>query len=354
MNSHAHKRLKHSINFVVPDDLVWPELRGHDFVGLSEQKLSEYSVGSMNGWLLRTCYHLRSVGEWPTISATSVSNAINFFSPREFGRRNRNPMHFIAIPRADTHRPMLADFFFEQNPAFALSDKQTFLPYWPQADIIPRPQSRGARIEKISFKGRIHNIDAEYRSESFKAALSSRGVSLDIDGFNGLKGEHSWGDYQETDLVLAVRNLTVRDAAHKPASKLINAWFGAAPALLGPEPAFKAIRKSDLDYIEVTSPKSALSAIDRLMSSPELFMAMVENGLRRCEEYSVSRTIELWIDALNGPIGGAFAAWSRRSAAVKSAAFLAMLPCEKISKRYYQYYIRNGKRLIPGEPAKEY
>lgn len=354
MTSNTPRRLKHPVNFVVPDDLVWPELRGHDFVEVPDPKLSEYSVGSMNGWLLRTCYHLRSVGEWPTISATSVPETINFFSPSEFGRRHRNPLHFVAIPRADKHRPMLADFFFEQNPAFAQNATRTFLPYWPQAGIIPRPKSRGARIETISFKGRIHNIDAAYRSEAFREALSRRGIALEIDGFNGLKGEHTWGDYQETDLVLAVRNMTLRDAAHKPASKLINAWFGAAPALLGPEPAFRAIRTSDLDYIEITSPEAALDAIDRLLAAPEQYLAMIQNGLRRSEEYSVARTTELWIDTLNGPIGETFVAWARRPAAIKHVMFLAMVPCERISKRYYHYYTRNGQRLIPDQPAKEF
>jgi hypothetical protein len=47
-----------------------------------------------------------------------------------------------------------------------------------------------------------------------------------------------WHDYSTDDLVLAVRDLTEKDALVKPASKLVNAWIAGVPALLGPEPAF--------------------------------------------------------------------------------------------------------------------
>ena len=67
----------------------------------------------------------------------------------------------------------------------------------------------------------------------------------------------------------------------KPASKLVNAWAAGVPAMLGPEPAYRELRSSPLDFLETPAAEAVLDAIDRLRGEPGLYAAMAENGLRR-------------------------------------------------------------------------
>src|SRR5436309_1927650 len=80
-------------------------------------------------------------------------------------------------------------------------------------------------------------------------------------------------------LVLAVR--PEGRSTNKPASKLVNAWLAGVPALLGPEIAYRELRRSELDYCEVSSLAEAQAAVDRLLGDPGLYNAMVENGRAR-------------------------------------------------------------------------
>jgi len=57
-----------------------------------------------------------------------------------------------------------------------------------------------------------------------------------------------WPDFREADLILAVRPGDRRRATNKPASKLVNAWLAGVPALLGPEVAYRELRRSELEW----------------------------------------------------------------------------------------------------------
>ena len=65
-----------------------------------------------------------------------------------------------------------------------------------------------------------------------------------------------------------MRDLTESDYFAKPASKLVNAWHAGVPALLGPEPAYQALRMQ-FDYIEIRSPEDAIREVIRLKENPE-------------------------------------------------------------------------------------
>ena len=120
-------------------------------------------------------------------------------------------------------------------------------------------------------------------------------------------------DYRECDAVLAVRDLTESDYNAKPASKLINAWHAGVPALLGPEPAFQALRRSELDYLEVRSPQAVLRAIIELRENPDRHHQMVLNGLARAQEFTVSRIASQWRDVLAGPVTDGFSSFGGRN-----------------------------------------
>jgi hypothetical protein len=123
------------------------------------------------------------------------------------------------------------------------------------------------------------------------------------------KDATSWHDYSRCDAVIAARDLTEYDAGLKPASKLTNAWRAGVPALLGPEPAFCALRRGELDYLEVRSAADALEAVRRLKQEPGLHQAMAANGLRRGAEHNADAVAARWQEVLGGPIAEDYRRW---------------------------------------------
>jgi hypothetical protein len=272
---------------------------------------------------------------------------INVVSPRNFGRRQRFLDHFILVPQADSHRSMLANFTCLQCSAAPQGKNVSYVPHWPQVGIRPRMHEKRNGITRLGYRGLLLNLDAAFRSDEFLAALKERGIEFDFDKVSGDQtSTHDWGNYADVDAVLAVRNLTVRSSFNKPASKLINAWFGEVPALLGPEPAFRDLRRSELDYIEVKAPAEVLHAIDRLRQTPHLYERMVENGRARREEFSVESIRHRWIEVLENEARPAFEKWQRRPRFLKAVDWMYMCMAEPVSKKRYKRAIRQGPRIL--------
>ena len=143
-----------------------------------------------------------------------------------------------------------------QNHKAALKFSASYyIPHWPHPGLIPRSSSRGDRFETIGYFGDANNLATELKSEAWQTQLQSLGLKwcpIEPD---------RWHDYSDIDTVLAVRSFEKRDYFQKPATKLFNAWHAGVPAILGTESAFESERKSDLDYIEVSSPDETLSRL---------------------------------------------------------------------------------------------
>lgn len=109
------------------------------------------------------------------------------------------------------------------------------------------------------------------KTDAFQDALRQRGVRF-VSRFQG-----EWHDYQHVDAVLAIRDCPPVVLATKPASKLINAWKAGVPALLGPEPAYRELRTSPLDFLEAASAEPCWShcRLHRIWFIPE------DDGTRR-------------------------------------------------------------------------
>jgi hypothetical protein len=147
-------------------------------------------------------------------------------------------------------------------------------------------------------------------------------------------------------VAFAVRNLTCYDARTKPASKLVNAWHGEVPAILGPEPAFQELRKSELDFLEVRSGNDAISALSHLKESPRYFLAMTENGRARSQEFTTGSVRAMWISLLSGPIAEEYAKWKKASYARKFVGYSFGLVREPVSKAVHLHRVFNGPRLL--------
>lgn len=263
-------------------------------------------------WNLQTYARLKDAGYDVRISEELPEHGIVVVLPeldikREFLRQWR-PEHrdlLVLTLRADVvdFRSPIADAEVVQNGRFADDERTFHISHWPQPGLIPRDSSRGTTLERIVFKGDQGNLHEDFRSDHFQSFLGEQGITLVCDGPSTQEGRWevaSWHDYSEADLVLAVRKAWVEGGLRpdKPASKLINAWHAGVPALLGPEYAYRELRQSELDYIEISTIEEAMDAILRLKNEPELYQAMVEHGRKRARDFTPERITERWAEVL--------------------------------------------------------
>ena len=185
-----------------------------------------------------TYLHLKRQNLDVSISPKFIEGKICVISSQDLGIRARTFKCFVIGCRSDGPQPAICNFTVVQNQTCINSKTDIFIPHWPQPGIIPRQKERGNTLENIVFKGGKINLYESFRSAEFKRNLEKIGVKLRINGIPET-GPIMWNDYSTDDLVLAVRDLTEKDALVKPASKLVNAWIAGVPALLGPEAAFQ-------------------------------------------------------------------------------------------------------------------
>ncbi|MBE9174997.1 glycosyltransferase family 1 protein [Synechocystis salina LEGE 06155] len=181
-----------------------------------------------------------------------------------------------------------------QNPRqVELIDDSYYIPHWPMPGLIHRDSANGDRFEKIAYYGCPNNLSSELKESSWQEQLQALGLQWHII-------EHqNHHDYSDVDAVIAVRSFDGREHIRKPALKLFNAWHAGVPILLPPESAYRAERKSNLDYIEVSSKEEILDALKHLQVNLEWRNAIVENGRIRALETKPEKLVERWHVFLN-------------------------------------------------------
>ncbi|WP_022834658.1 glycosyltransferase [Salisaeta longa] len=261
-------------------------------------------------WLLQTCCWLTHFGYDARLAATLPAEGIVVLMPEPEQQaafqaqfqpaRHRNIL--VATIRADVigFRSPLGDADIVQNGRFADDRRTFFVPHWPQPGLIPRDATRDVRIEHIVFKGGFGSLQKDFRSDAWYEALEARGLTFEIASAETQGTIPRWHDYRTADLSLAVRP-DLGDGGlrcEKPASKLINAWHAGVPSLLGPEYAYRELRQSPLDYIEIETPRDALHAIDALRSDPVRYRAMVRHARRRARSFTPAAIAKRWAQVL--------------------------------------------------------
>jgi hypothetical protein len=335
------------LNFVVQNVSNWPEIERDSISGLTDEVLSQRSVGALSNWVAIPYVYFRRAGHDVTYSRKPLSGKINIASGLDLGIRQRSSDAYIVSCRADGHRPMLANHVLEQNGLNAGRSDVSWVHHPPQPGLIPRAIFRGAKIETVSYKGDISNLDESFRNQKFLDRLAERGMTLRIDErkmppHDGMRMH----DYSDIDVVLAVRNLTIKDSLIKPASKLINAWRGLAPAFLGPEHAFQELRRSELDYLEVSTPDEFFRGLQRLIDNPEIYLAMIENGRTRAVDHNDVSLVASWIKTLEATVLNDFMRWSERSRLYRLGFFGTRCVLEKLSKARSHRDRTRGPRVL--------
>lgn len=261
-------------------------------------------------WILQTYLRLRAAG-WPVrlVREPPPSGLLVFHAKQRHALRRAFRRSGVSVPkcilvgtRADNRQPLIADFEILQNGRWT-SETRFAVPHWPQANLMARASERGSKIENLGFKGFHRNLASEFRLPSWGAELARRGLhwledSVQFSGRETGTSALSWNDYRTLDLIVAVRPPDNSLWTSKPATKLLNAWHAGVPALLGAEWAYRELRQSELDYFEVTTPREALRAVDRLRAEPSLYTSMAEHGRSRAEEFSFDAITSRWTEIL--------------------------------------------------------
>lgn len=271
------------------------------------------TLRSGGGWMLQTYLRLHHSGYPVEVSNTVPSDGLVVFHPihediLKCGLAGRKNVILVGT-RADCRRPMAADFEILQNGCWSDEETRFFIPYWPQPAIIPRCRQRSSRVETISFKGHDVNVHPYYQSKDWRNWLKQNGIIWKHDSVpcqltGKLENQANWHDYSDVDVVVAFRPAPDRekklapDYTNKPANKLYNAWIAGMPAVLGREYAYRELRRSSLDYIEIEKPEDAKEVILKLKTDPKLYQAMVKNGHERAKEFAVEKITRRWAEIL--------------------------------------------------------
>ena len=339
------------VNFVLPEDEVWPEMVSDRLDAVDDELLSQRCTTPVSYWINHTYVQFRRAGLRATFSTELRDDVVNIAEGTHIGIRSRPHRAFLVTTRGDGHFPYLANHAIEQNHLGGPQANRSVITGWGQPGLIPRDPKRGSRIEVLSFKGSIRNLAEPFRSDAFRRALAALGVELRVDTHENARGNSlAMHDYRDVDAVLAVRDLTELDYLTKPPNKVFNCWHAGVPAIVGPEPAYAEIRRSPFDFVVVRTPADALGAIRALKADSNLYRRIIENGTQRSPEYSVSAILSRWLRVLNGPIRKRFELWQSSTDLKRRTWFGTRVPLEMAARRAEDRRRNQGKRG-PGTAA---
>jgi hypothetical protein len=174
--------------------------------------------------------------------------------------------------------------------------------------------------------------------------LASRGVRFEV-------RSTGWHDYRNADLVLAAREDADVLVQTKPGTKIYNAWLAGVPVLAAPEPAYRELWRSHLDFMEVAGVEDVVGAVDRLNASPTLYGAMVANGEQRGRAFDVGATRARWMALLDEEVIPQFRR-IRPSLGARRAWFLRAMLRQKVASRAWRLRLAIGRWTLrsPWEP----
>lgn len=349
------KPLPYPVYFVNPESQRWSDLLTCHELPADLESVYERCITGEEIWTAQTFVYLKQRGLDVRFVTKPVAGQIcvipsDYLNIKQFAFNS-----YVVGFQTDRARPEICEQRVGMNELGVEEAGDHFTPHWHHPLLQPRDRSRGDRVKNLVFKGMSRNLAQPFHAPEFSQQLKCLGVDFICDSGDPNHPLRAWGDYHQTDVVLAVRNATLGDLALKPAVKLTNAWVAGCPAILGPEPAYSALRRSDLDYIEVRTVQEVVEALQRLQDSPKLYAAMVQNGLERAEEFTVDRIALYWRELLAGPIAQGYEKWLRQSSFYK----LVGRPLQYVQRslehkrqvRIYVYKREHGERLFPTEQS---
>ena len=300
--------MKRDIHFVVLNWKKWaPVLQGPTPGNVAE--LAPYIVSNEDIWVVLTYLQLTARGFTASIGPNPLRGRVNIIDGIHVFPEHLAPDMYAVGCRGDGHYPTLCHTVIHQNTLHVPGQPSIYVPQWAQPGLRPRDPGR-TQIQNIAFFGHSAvNLMSRFHDASFQAELHARGYALLIRD----RGEQvQWNDYHEIDLALSLRTIPQAHLKLKPANKLTNAWLAGTPALIGCEPAVRALRRSPLDYFEVPDPERALHVLSGLRECSPLYDAMVLHGRKRAALYTDDAIAHRWRIAIRA-ILFKFRQWQRQS-----------------------------------------
>lgn len=347
------KQLPHPVYFVTLNSERWQDLLTNNHLPINLESLYEKCITGEDIWATQLYIYLKQQGLNVHLVERPIPGKICII-PYHFLAAKLLPFRSYAVAiQTDSPRPEICEQRVVLNELGVLDKDDHFLPHLPHPLLQPRDRSRGTKLENLDFKGGICNIAKPFLDPSFAQQLAALGIQFRFSSEDPRYQLREWGDYRQTDVVIAVRNATFADLRVKPAIKLINAWLAGCPAILGPEPAYQTLRRSELDFIEVRSPQEAIAALKRLKEDPSLYEAMVENSLERAKEFTTQQQLQEWHHLLSGAIVQGYEQWLQQSIWQKLIGrpiqFVQRTLEHKRQSKRYLYLRDNGDRLFANE-----
>jgi hypothetical protein len=341
------KPLPHPVYFVTKDTKWLPVIEGQE--QLSIEAFYARCSGVEDIWSAQVYLDLKQKGLNVHLVPHAIPGQICIIPFYSLSASDWLYKSYVVACHYDTAYPRICDQRIVINRLRQFSPQDHLITHRPQPNLKPRNPERGARVENVFFKGNIENLYAPFRTDAFRDALRSHDINFLIQSA-GPNQFAEWSDYTEADVVIAVRNNTKQDIAAKPALKLVNAWLAGCPAILSPEPAYQELRRSDLDYIEVRTPEEAIAALKQLKQDPDRYLAMVENGYRRAQAFTLEHIQQEWYDLLSGPIAQGYEQWLQQPWLWRSLGrpiqYMGRIIAHRRSVRQYFHDIENGERIL--------
>lgn len=262
-------------------------------------------------WTWRTHLHLRAAGYDCELVDRLPERGIVFSAACNLPLQYRpRPGQFIVSCVADSPPRFHPQFHVFQSATQAARFRRqdgslpavAAMPHWPQPGLLPREPAREDMFANIEYFGARDQLEPTLATPEFAEQLRAIGLNLRLN-------HDCYHDYRTTDAVLAVRRFGPATFAHKPASKLINAWRAGVPALLGGESAYRELRRDEHDFIEVNSTDAVIAACRRLANDPALRRRFREQATKRAADYRTEVITAQWIGLLDQQVRPAANRW---------------------------------------------
>ncbi|MEZ5321090.1 MAG: glycosyltransferase [Microthrixaceae bacterium] len=313
--------LPRPVHFVCKDLGRWPEVVAGEMGPDELHRQPDRVVFHEDIGVVQTYVNLAACGLDVSLVADAVPGEVNVVSSIDFRVKDRTAQCFVVAHRGDWARPELADVVVTMNRGIARRRHDHYLPHWIQTGLIPRDTTRGTRVERVVFSGDLVNLDPRFAEPSFAERVARLGMEFVARPYDRSTASSGWHDCSEVDVMLAIRAIHPTELSTKPASKLVNAWAAGTPALLGAEPAFEELRRSPLDYVSVSGPDDAITALERLRDEPDRYRNMVEHGTQRAREFTDEVIAWKWFELLAGPVEEQYGRWRSRPRRLRDVMF---------------------------------
>ncbi len=306
------------IYFYAPDQDSHQFFRQESPPWMEISKARNNRSGSSNGnfvsWIITTHFHVKQAGLSCEVVDDIPKKGIVIADRGTLG--NQYPYFgeaMLICAKGDGEFHPSAHLHIVHNPSDLQIKRNLlwnpyYIPHWPQPSLIPRSRERSFILENVAFIGSRSNLAKVFLSDDWIHSIDALGCK-----WHPVFNQKDWNDYSNIDVIVGVRRFDRCTYLNKPASKLINCWRAGVPAILAPESAFIALRKSELDFLIVHSIDEAIEAVKRLKNNPELYLAMVENGIKRAEEFREEIITESWINFFHTCVTTQYEKWQKMS-----------------------------------------